>query len=207
MNRTIMSGVGALALALGATVGTIGGSAGATRVPVTFSGPISCTLAGGYHFAPALTNAGGSQTTVTFKGRLTGCSGSGATSGTATITTGRLIATSSTTVPNSFGEVTGGLPLPTLTGTIVWKATGGHVTPTTVSLTNQAISYDTGTTVVSLYATPVLGAGSFAGQSATANDMVANSSGFTLSVRAGLNGVKSITFGASGSTFTVGGAA
>jgi hypothetical protein len=207
MVRKKMSRAGAVALALCATasVATVGIGAevaGATRVPpLVFSGPISCTLNGAYKFSPALTN-GVVPTTVTFKGALTNCSGAGATDGAAAITGAKVLATSAPT-GESFGAVTSGLPMPVLSGTIGWRVTGGRIVATTISIADQAMSYDTGTTVVSIYATPVLTGGSFGGQTAKATDLIANTSGFTLSARAGTTGVASIPFGASGSTLIV----
>ena len=206
MDRKIMLGAGALTLALaaGAAVGSSGGVAGATPIPVTLSGALTCSVAGSYIFNPGLNNTGGTQSTVTVKAKLTGCTGAGATNGTVTVTGGHLVATSATTVSNSFGGVTGGEALPDLSGTILWKSTGGHVTATTVTLTSQAIVYNTTTDVVSAFVTPVLAGGSYASQTTTTHGITSNVLGITLSAKAGRNAVKSIAFGKSAATFTIG---
>ena len=201
MDRKIGLGAGVLALALGASLGT--GVASATAVPVTLSGALSCSVAGSYQFSSPLTNAGGSPVTVTVKAKLTGCTGPGSTNGTVTLTTGHLVATSTATVVNAFGGVTSGEPLPALTGTITWRATGGKVTASTVSLTGQAISYDSGLNLISLYATPVLSGGSYSGQKASTTGITANLAGAALSAKAA-KGVKTIAFGKNGGTFTIG---
>jgi len=210
MDRRIGLGAGVLALALGASLGT--GVAAATSVPVTLSGALSCSIAGGYHFGSPLTNAGGTQSTVTLKAKLSSCTGPGTTNGTVTVTTGHLVATSTTTVVNSFGGVTSGQPLPVLTGTITWRAHGGKVNTSTVSITGQAISYDSGAGLVSLYFTPVLSGGSYSGQKASTagttatSGIPANLAGLALSAKAA-HGVKTISFGKNGGTFTIGAAA
>jgi len=109
-----------------------------------------------------------------------------------------------TGIGNSFGGVTGGEALPDLTGTITWKATGGHVTATTVSLTSQAIVYNTTTDVITAFVTPVLSSGSYSGQSTTTHGITSNVLGITLSAKAGKNAVKSIAFGKSAATFSIG---
>jgi hypothetical protein len=206
MDRKIMLGTGALALALaaGAAVGTGGGVATATPTPVTLSGALTCSVAGSYNFNPGLTNAGGTQSTVTVKAKLTSCSGGGATNGTVTVTGGHLVATSATTINNSFGGVTGGGALPDLTGTITWKATGGHVTATAVTLTSQAIVYNTTTGVISAFVTPVLSTGSYGGQPSSTHGITSNTPGITLSSKAGRKAVKAIAFGKSAATFVIG---
>jgi hypothetical protein len=161
-------------------------------------------VAGNYKFTPALTNSGGTPTVVSLKAKLTGCGGPGATSGGVTLTGGRLVATSATTIPNSFGAVASGSPIPNLTGTITWKGTGGHIVSSSVTLTGQAMSYDTGTNVVSIYAAPSLTGGSFATQPATETGLTANATGLTLSAAA-KKGVKGIAFGkAVTATFAIG---
>jgi hypothetical protein len=206
MDRKIMLGTGALAVALaaGAAVGTGGGVATATPIPVTLSGALTCSVAGSYIFNPGLTNAGGTPSTVTVKAKLTSCSGPGVTNGTVTVTGGHLVATSATTVNNSWGGVTGGGALPALTGTITWKSTGGHVTATAVALTSQAIVYNTTTDVISAYVTPVLSSGSYSGQSTSTSGITSNALGITLSAKAGTKAVKSIAFGKSAATFSIG---
>jgi hypothetical protein len=207
MDRKIMLGAGALALALaaGAAVGTSGGVASATAIPVTLTGPVTCSIAGSYMFNPGLTNGGGTASTVTVKAKLTHCLGSGLTNGTVTVASGHLVATSTTTVDNSFGAVVGGEALPVLTGAITWKATGGHVTSTAVSLTGDAIVDNTTTGVISAFVTPVLSGGSYGGQSSSTSGITANKTGFALAIKAGKGAVKSIAFGTTTTaTFTIG---
>ena len=204
MDRKIVFGCGAVALALGVSVGTGSGFADAAPVPVPFSGAMTCSLAGSYIFSPGLDNAGSAQSTVTVKAKLTSCHGVGATNGTASIVSGHLVATSATTIANSWGGVTGGEALPALTGTIAWQVSGGHATETNVTLTSQAISYNTGTNVISLFVTPVLSGGSYSGQATTTSGLTANVAGVTLSAKAGKNSVKMIAFGTNGGKITMG---
>ena len=202
MDRKIVFGVGALALALGTTVGT--GAAGAASTPVTLTGAMTCSLAGSYHFSPGLDIIAGQKSTVTVKAKLSNCSGPGSTNGSVTVVSGHLVATASATIANSWGAVSGGAPLPALTGTIKWKATGGHVMATNVTLDAQAISYDTGTNVISLYDTPLLTGGSYAGQSASTGGETANGTGTKLSSMAAMSGVKVIAFGKGAGNLMIG---
>ena len=202
MDRRIVLGAGALALAVGALVGP--GVAAAVPVPVTLSGPLTCSLTASYRFSTPLNNTGAASTTLAVKGKLTGCTGAGATNGTVTVSGGHFLATSSGTVANSWPGISAGAALPNVTGVITWKATGGKVTATTVTLTAQAISADSGTDVVSLFATPVLSAGSYATQSAATAGQTGNVAAHILAAKAPKSGVKTVTFGKSGGTFTIG---
>lgn len=204
MSRKIVLGVGALALSLGVSAGFGAGVAGAPPIPVPYSGGMTCSLSGSYLFNAGLNNAGLGQSVISVKGKLSACHGSGATNGSASIVSGHLLATSSTTIANSWGAVTGGETLPTLTGTIAWRVAGGHATVTTVSLTAQAVSYNTGTGVISMFVTPVLSGGSFGSEASSTSGLTADAAGLTLSAKAGTSSVKKIAFGKSGGTIKIG---
>jgi hypothetical protein len=204
MDRKIVLGAGALALALGGSVAA--GVAGATPAPpATLSGLMKCSLTGAYHFAPyGLTNSAGQQTAVTLRGTLRNCVGAGATNGVVSIVLGHLLATSASTVSNSWPGLTtgGGESFPTLSGTIVWKASHGRVTTTNVTVAgpSQSIEDNSGTNLATVFVTPTLTAGgSYAGQTVATTGLTYNANAFSLGVHAASSsGVKSIPFGATG---------
>jgi hypothetical protein len=201
MIRKVLLGAGALALGLGATLTGAQGIAGATPpVPVTLSGPVTCSVTGLLKFSPGLTNGGTTATTISVEASLAGCSGAGTTGSGANVVSGKLVVASSTTVASDCGAILNGSFLPDLAGSIVWKSTGAKVVPSAVTVTGATAYYDVngnppgGDISVGL-PTTVTG-GSYASETGTFAGLDSNSSGYLLDSHCGTSrGLKSVKFG------------
>ncbi len=200
MLRTIVLGAGALALGLGTLVGT-GGIASATRVPVLLSGPVTCTATGSLKFSPALANGSAVATTVTLRVKFTGCSGAGTTSGGLTLTAGHLKATSAP-FDTTCGAVLGAATLPTLTGPVTWRSTGGKAVASTMTVTGGVLYDDATADTITAYLPTSIGSGSYAGQSVTFRGLTSNASAYKQSQSCGAHGLGSVKFGIPGGTTT-----
>ena len=202
MLRTFVLGAGALALGVGAAVASGGAVASATPVPVQLSGPIHCAASGLFKFSPKLVNGGTTATAVTLRIKFTGCTGVGTTSGPLTLTGGKFLGTTSTTIANTCGAVLGGTTLPDIAGTVTWKATGGKVVTSSVTVSGEAVYYDpTGNTITTYLPTSIT-SGSFATQPVTFSGLGSNLNAYKLSQSCGAHGLGSIKFGIPGGSAT-----
>lgn len=197
MIRKILSGAGVLAMALGGMVFAQGGVAGAATV--TLSGTITCAVSGKIGFSPNLVNAGSSADTVSVKAKLSSCSGTGASQGGVTLSGGHLLATASSTINNNCGAVFNGSDLPQLTGNVKWRASGGKVDASAISITDGSVFYnlngDDGAGSFDVYLPTTVSSGSFAGESGNPSGLTSDNGGKT-DAKCSTNGVKSVPVGA-----------
>lgn len=206
MRRKILLGSGALALAVSATVASGAGVAGAVKVPTTMSGAISCTTTGVVKFSTALTSAGGAPSGASLRVSFAGCHGTGATSGAVTLTKGSLQVTTSSTFPSACGPIfTTGVALPSFTGTVIWKGTGGKIASSAVTIFNSDFYYNQGANTLTQYFTTVsFTSGSYAGETVHLGSLQATKSAISTTATCAGAGVKAIGFGAPGGTVSVG---
>jgi hypothetical protein len=198
MIRKISLGAGLLAMALGGAVFAQGGVAGAAT-PVTLSGTITCAVSGTVRFSPNLVNNGSAADTVSVSAKLTSCSGPGASQGAVTLVSGRLAATASSTIDNNCGAVFNGSALPSLTGGVKWKGSGGKVEASGVSITDGSVFYnldgDGGAGSFDVYLPTSVTSGSYNGESGSPSGLTSNNGGKT-DARCATGGVKAIPVGA-----------
>lgn len=197
MVRKLVPGAGALALGLGLVVASGGGTAGATQVPVTFTGAIHCSAFGLFKFSPRLTDSGGAPEVMTLRVTLSGCTGAGTTQGGATLSGGHLIATSTTAATDSCGAALNGTTLPHFTGTVTWKTSGGPAVVSTVSLTNGAVYYNSSLDTLTTYLSPTATAGSYAGETLSFSGLTSNAPAYRVTASCGAHGLGSLRFGKS----------
>ncbi len=207
MMRRVLSGAGALAVVLGGAVALQPGMAAAVKTPVTLSGSITCSMTGTLKFSPALVNGGTAADTVSVKATLGSCAGLGASSGGVTLSGGRLLATAGSTVPNSCGGVLDGSSLPAMTGTVKWKGSGGHITPSSVSVTHATAVFDpngnNGQGTVNVTVPTTVTGGSYNTETGTTSGLTSNNSGLSIEQKCGRsNGVRAIGFGKPAHTLT-----
>ncbi len=203
MRRRFVLGTGATALALGVAAIPAGSMASATPAPpIQFSGAITCAAAGSLTFATALTNGGSTDTAVTLRAKLTGCSGVGTTSNGITLTGGSLLASSSTTLANNCGAVLSGQTLPQITGTIKWTTSAGKAAQSTAFVANAAVFYNASSNSVTVYLPSSISSGSYAGETMRYAGLASNLTGLKLSGSCAAGGLKSLKFGIPGGTTT-----
>jgi hypothetical protein len=161
--------------------------------PIQYSGSITCAVTGSAAFTPKLVNGGAVSATVKVKAKLGGCVD--ATESGVTITKGTFVATSASTFANNCGAVLGGEALPTLSGTIKWKATGGTVDPSTVTVTSPSLFYDVDGNSISTTLPTSVSAGSFNSDDAAFGGLSSDKSGYLLDSKCEGRGLKSVAFG------------
>jgi hypothetical protein len=178
MFRRFLLASSALALAAGISAGVGTGAAQAGMPPpLQYSGAITCSTAGAISFSPSLVNGGTTSSTLAFKAHLKNCSDP--TDSGVTITGGTLLA--SATLPNNCADVMGGHELPAIDGTVKWKAIGGKVDPSTVSITESSIIYDPdGNTVTADFQAVTSSSGSLDSESGSFSGLTSPKSGYTL---------------------------
>jgi hypothetical protein len=204
MRRRFVLGAAGLALGLGA-VGTAaagGGVASATPAPVQFTGPIHCVASGSFKFSPKLANGGDVATSATLRLKLTGCTGTGTTSGAVTLSGGHFIGATATTIPTTCGAVLGAAPLPDITGTVTWKTHGGKAVSSTLTVSGATSYYNSGLGTITTYLPSAVSAGSYTGQSVAFTGLTSNLGAYKLSQSCGASGLGSLKFGIPGGTTT-----
>ncbi len=203
MRKRFVAGVGAAAATLAmAVVPGVGPASASGKPPIPFSGALTCAASGAVLFSSPLVNGGGTPTTVTLKVKFSGCAGTGASAGGATLLQGSLVASAAAPTDNNCGAVLGGATLPALTGSVRWKASGGPALGSTANVTRALVFYNPTTNVVSVYLPTVLPSGSFAGETVRFTGISANFTGFQLSGQCSGGGLKAIKFGAPGGSAT-----
>jgi len=204
MLRKFVLGTGALALGLGLAAGSGTGLAGATRIPVQLSGAVTCTTAVSVKFSPKLSNDGSAAEVLTLKARFSACTGAGATFGGVTLTGGSLVATTSSFATNC-GAVLDGGSLPSFSGNVKWKGTGGPIAPSTVTVSRLTNLYSSSADTLTAYVgSTAVASGSFADQHLSFGAMSSNKDAYKITSTCGSPGIGSLKFGASGGTVSVG---
>jgi hypothetical protein len=204
MRRRFVLGAAGLALGLGAVGMTTagGGTASATPVPATFSGAIHCAASGSFKFSPKLANGPITNTSVTLRLKLTGCSGVGTSSGAVTLSGGHFVGTSTTAFPTACGAVLAAAALPVVSGTVTWKTHGGKAVTSTLTVSGATSYYNAGADTITTYLPTTITAGSYAGQGVTFAGLASNAPAYRLSQSCGAHGLGSLKFGIPGGTTT-----
>ena len=204
MIRTLVLGSGALALGLGLAAGSGVAVAGAAKTPVQMTGPISCSAIAAVAFSPSLTNAGSGSGMVSLVAKVAGCSGAGSVQGGVTLTGGKLVATGALP-PTSCGAILGGSSLPTMSGTVTWKGSGGHVVSSMVTITGADLFYNAGADTLSAYVTNVsISSGSYSGEHMEFSNLASNKDAYKVTSVCGTSGIRSVKFGTGTGVASVG---
>ena len=205
MLRKILLGTGAVALGVGSAIGTGGAIASATKTPVQLTGSIACSVTGSLKFSPKLTNGGSGAEIVTLKARLTGCSGTGGSGGGVTLSGGNLTAATSGPFTSNCGPILSGSSLPTFSGIVKWKGTGGHIVTSNISVSSADVFYDSGSDTLTTYLTTVtVSSGSYTGEHMHFGNLVATKDALKTATSCGAAGIASIKSDAAGGTASVG---
>jgi len=204
MLRRFALGAAGAALGLGAVGATVagGGIASAAPVPVSFSGGIHCAASGSFKFSPKLANGGGAAVSATLRLKLSGCTGTGTSSGSVTLSGGHFIGSTASSLNTTCGAVLGATPLPDITGTVIWKTHGGKAVASTLTVSGAVSYYNAGANTITSYLPSAITAGSYAGQSVTFGGLSSNLSAYKLSQSCGAGGLGSLKFGIPGGSTT-----
>jgi len=204
MLKKVVAGAGVALAALGSPIAMGAGVATAAPPSSTLTGAVNCVATGQLKFSQSLTNTDPTaQVAVALKVRLAKCTGPGTTSGPVTLKYGTLVATSATTMLNACGTISSNVPLPTLTGTVIWKGRKGTITSSTVTVTGATGFYDQGANVLHVRLPTSIGTGSYAGETTTFTGLDSYKNGYLLtSTCSGRKGLKVFDFGRPSGTVT-----